>query len=326
MGLPSVSVIIPAFNAEDTIGETLKALVLQTYRGTIEVIVVDDGSRDATPEIIRSFPLVKYCRQDNAGPASARNLGARHAAGDMLMFTDADCRPESGWVEKLVAGFSALDIAAVGGSYGIANPGAWLARIIHGEIVYRHHHLMPEYPRAFGSYNFAIRRSVFESVGGFDQRYRRASGEDNDLSYRVLKAGGRIRFLKDALVDHYHQTEAINYLKEQFRHGLWRVRMYADHPAMARGDDYTFWKDMVEIPATVFSLVCWVWPGGAYGPGFFLCFLGFEIVFGIWMLPRIYDGITAGAIFTLRAYARMSGFFVGGIHFFNYLVIRWKKS
>jgi glycosyltransferase involved in cell wall biosynthesis len=320
MGLPSVSVIIPAFNAEDTIAATLKALGAQTYRGTIEIIGVDDGSTDGTREILHAFSRVKYFRQDNAGPASARNLGARNASGDILMFTDSDCHPEPGWVDKLAAGFSTLDIAVVAGSYGIANPESWLARIIQGEILYRHQHLMPEYPRSFGSYNFAIRRSVFDSVGGFDQHYRRASGEDNDLSYKVLKAGGRIRFLKDALVAHHHQTRFVDYLKEQFRHGLWRVKIYADHPNMAQGDDYTFWKDILEIPVAVLSLVILMGLGAGYGCGFVLCFLILEILFGVLMLGKVFEGVAAGMMFLVRSYVRTAGFFVGGILFFNYLI------
>jgi glycosyltransferase involved in cell wall biosynthesis len=101
MGPPSVSIIIPAFNCEDTIAGTLDALRAQTYHGAMEVIVVDDGSSDGTNEIVRSFSQVRCLRQDNAGPASARNSGARISSGDILMFTDSDCCPEPAWVEKL---------------------------------------------------------------------------------------------------------------------------------------------------------------------------------------------------------------------------------
>ena len=66
---------------------------------------------------------------------------------------------------------------------------------------FRHRVLMPEFPKAFGSYNFMIRREAFEAVGGFNASYRRASGEDNDLSYKIIRREGRIFFRRDACVD-----------------------------------------------------------------------------------------------------------------------------
>src|SRR5690242_11425167 len=86
----TISVIVPAYNASATIGRTLEALSRQNCFQTYEVIVVDDGSHDKTAEIVRSFASAKYIRQDNAGPASARNHGARLAQGEYLAFTDSD--------------------------------------------------------------------------------------------------------------------------------------------------------------------------------------------------------------------------------------------
>lgn len=321
----SVSVIIPAFNAEETIGDALAALEAQTCQKPFEILVVDDGSTDATARIVQSYPHVKYLFQPNAGPASARNYGARRATGNILLFTDADCCPEREWVEKMVGGFSDPDIAVVAGGYGIANPGSWLARVIHYEIKYRHHRLMPEFPKAFGSYNFAIRHEVFDAVGGFNAAYRRASGEDNDLSYKVLQRGSRIRFLRSALVDHYHQTKFGKYMKEQFRHGIWRVRMYIDHPVMAAGDDYTFWKDIVEVPAALLSCVAvFFFPPLLFGIGV-LFFGTVETVFGIIMMPRPMEGLVAGTVFFLRSYVRAAGFVAGLFKFIIYIFNKQKN-
>ena len=93
-----VSVIVPAYNASATIGKTLEALSRQNCFQPFEVIVVDDGSSDNTADIVHSFAAVKYFRQDNAGPASARNLGAKMAQGDYLAFTDSDCIPHEDWI------------------------------------------------------------------------------------------------------------------------------------------------------------------------------------------------------------------------------------
>ena len=170
-----VSVIIPAYNASATIGRALEALSLQKCFQPFEVIVVDDGSNDDTAGIVRAFPSVRYLRQDNAGPASARNLGAGSAQGEFLAFTDSDCVPHEDWISQLMAGFSRPQVGVVAGSYGIANPESRLARCICTEILWRHTNLMPDFPNAFGSYNFCVKKNVFEAVGGFNIVYRSAS-------------------------------------------------------------------------------------------------------------------------------------------------------
>jgi len=320
MAFPSVSVVIPAYNAQNTLGGALQALCHQSYPGHIEIIVVDDGSVDGTAGEARSFPNVRYFRQENAGPASARNRGAREASGEFLFFTDSDCRPQQVWVEKMVAGFSADDIGVVAGSYGIANPTSPLARVIHHEIIFRHNQRMPEFPRAFGSYNVAFRRRVFENAGGFNAAYRRASGEDNDLSYKVLRQGQRIRFLKDAVVDHFHQESFGRYLKEQYRHGYWRAKMYLDHPGMARGDDYTFWKDIIEVPLVILHAVFVCWP--LLWLVFATCFLLFELISGYFIFGAFPDAVFGGLVMWLRAFARVAGLSVGIVYFLIYYIVK----
>lgn len=308
-----VSVIIPAYNAQDTIADALEAVRAQDYAGGVELIVVDDGSTDGTAGVVRRYADVVYLRQDNAGPACARNHGARISRGEVLFFTDSDCRPSRSWVSEGMKCLQREDVSVVAGSYGITNTDSVLARVIHAEIVFRHRFLMPEFPKFFGSYNFAIRRHVFESAGGFNEQYRRASGEDNDLSYRIMARGGRILFRRNITVDHYHQESLLRYLKEQFRHGVWRARMYADHPGMMGGDGYTFWKDIAEVPLAAAHLFIFFWPlpAALLGGVFFL----FQIIFGaVIMYPRT-GAFFAGCVFWLRSFVRAAGFFVGGFIF-----------
>ncbi len=331
MSTPRVSVVIPAYNAQRTIAHTIQALLAQTYSGDVEIIIVDDGSTDRTPQVIQSFREAKYIRQDNAGPAAARNKGAATSKGVFILFTDSDCIPRKNWVETMIQCFVENTIGVVSGSYGIANPQHFLARCIHREILFRHQQLMPHYPKAFGSYNFGIRRHVFFEAGGFDESYRQASGEDNDLSYKVFKKGYRIYFARDALVDHYHTTRINKYLKEQFRHGFWRAKMYGDHPEMARGDDYTFWKDIIEIPLAF--LFC-----GALGFSLFriwflkffiliiaIPFLMLEICFGFKMLHGISVSLYFGFVMFLRSFARGFGLSTG-ILVFSYQKIVKNQS
>jgi glycosyltransferase involved in cell wall biosynthesis len=319
-----VSVIIPAYNAEETLGEAIEAVLAQRDAGEIELVVVDDGSSDRTEDVVRRYPCVKYVRQVNAGPACARNRGARESGGQILLFTDADCRPQPGWVRKMTGDFARPDVSVVAGSYGIANPSSALARIIHAEIMFRHRVLMPRSPRFFGSYNFSVRREVFEAAGGFNAEYRRASGEDNDLSYKIIAAGGRIAFRADACVDHYHQESLADYLKEQFRHGFWRLKMYKDHPGMMAGDGYTFWKDALEVPLAAAHGLVFIWP--LFGAGMAIAFLLFEIAFGCIIMGPVPAALSAGAVFWLRSFARTAGFMAGGSVFIKDKILSGKKS
>ena len=244
------SVVVPFYNRADFLPLVVDALLKQDV--SVEVIIVDDGSKDKTFEVSKKYP-VKYVFQENSGPASARNRGFIESRGDIVAFTDSDCIAKPDWIRRLIEGFESEDIGVVAGSYDIANHESLLACLIHEEIKWRHKRF-GRYIRAFGSYNFAVRRDVFEKTGAFDDSYRTASGEDNDLSYRILKAGYKIRFNPDALVAHYHTERLWKYLKEQFRHAFWRIKLYKEHSEMMKGDDYTIWKDAIEILVSLFAV------------------------------------------------------------------------
>jgi cellulose synthase/poly-beta-1,6-N-acetylglucosamine synthase-like glycosyltransferase len=286
--------------------EVIGALLAQEH--PVEVVIADDGSTDNTADVVGSFP-VKYVYQQNRGPAAARNTGAKAASGEILAFTDSDCLASPDWTKRLVEGFDDEAVGVVAGSYGIANPNKILPCLIHEEIKWRHSRF-GEFVRAFGSYNFAIRRELFEGLGGFDESYGTASGEDNDLSYRVLKAGYKIRFSPDALVAHYHTEGLWKYLKEQARHGYWRMKLYGDHPDMARGDDYTRNKDIAEPPLALASLL--LLPLMKLSPVFLLP-AAFLLLMEVPFASRImsFKGdiryLLLAPLAFLRAYARMMG-------------------
>ncbi len=113
----------------------------------------------------------------------------------------------------------------------------------------------PDLVEFAGSYNLGALRSALESVGGFDESYRAPSGEDNDLSYRWRDRGVRIRFARGALVDHHHPTSLGQYLREQVRHGRWRVVLYAAHPGRMRGDGYAGVGDLAAPPLAILTLI-----------------------------------------------------------------------
>jgi len=321
MSNPSVSVIIPAYNCSKTIKKVINSVLAQSLTPN-EIIIVDDGSTDSTEDIVKSIKDVKYLRQKNAGPAAARNLGAKNATSELFFFTDSDCLPMRGWLITAVKNFTNPSIAVVCGSYGIANPEIRLARGIQNEILFRHNHLMPKFPKVFGSYNFGIRKDDFNGVGGFNESYRDASGEDNDLSYKILKYGKKINFEPKSIVQHFHTTSLKKYFKEQFRHGYWRVKMYFEFPQMAKGDHYTFWKDMVEIFMAMLSVLLLVTI--SYNPKLFLnlvlvlnmFLICLEVFYSKRMNKSVTDVIYYSCVMFLRSYVRFFGLSSGIFGFF----------
>jgi glycosyltransferase involved in cell wall biosynthesis len=247
-----VSIIIPAYNAEHTLEECLQACLAQTYPD-FEVIVVDDGSTDSTPDIAKSIDGIQYVHQENGGPAKARNTGARHAKGEIIAYTDSDCIPEPDWIEQLVALFEE-GVTAVGGTYGIANPDSRLAQFIHEEIAYRHKKFEKEVD-FLGSFNVAYRKKDFDELGGFDERFKIASGEDNDLAYRLHDYCGKLYFAKKAIVNHHHPEKLSPYLRTQMRHGFWRMKIYAIHPHRSSGDRYAGLAAFMEPPLAHFNIL-----------------------------------------------------------------------
>ncbi|HXE80340.1 MAG TPA: glycosyltransferase family A protein [Vicinamibacterales bacterium] len=189
----TISVVIPACQAAAHLPRVLDALAASTMR-PLEIIVVDDGSTDGTPEIARAAGArVVPTPNGPSGPARARNLGASLASGDLLVFLDADVAVHP---ETLARFHQVLaehpDVAAVFGSYD--------AKPAHPGIVsqYRNllHHFVHQQGRREASTFWAgcgaIRREVFEKVGGFDERYRRPSIEDIELGGRLRARGYRV--------------------------------------------------------------------------------------------------------------------------------------
>ncbi|MGB7065375.1 MAG: glycosyltransferase [Syntrophobacteria bacterium] len=317
-----VSVVIPAYNAARTIGEAVAHSLSQTKGSLqVELIVVDDGSTDDTAAVAESAGAT-VIRQRNAGPAAARNRGWESATGTFICFTDSDCIPTAGWLENLLDGFTDSQVGAVAGSYEVANPSSWLARWVQQEVMERHKR-MPSFIRAFGSYNVAIPRHVLQATGGFDPVYRRASGEDNDLSYRIIKKGWRIAFRPQAKVAHFHPEKLWRYFMEQYRHGFWRAKLYKAHPDMTGGDDYTRVRDRIE-PILVlgilgFALLAVLGITRLMWPLFFLLVLYFSIHLSWpvswWLGEGKADALPYGGVTFLRGFTRTFGLAVGFLRF-----------
>lgn len=214
--------VVPTRDRSAALQACLSALDGQTVADLLEVIVVDDGSVavDVIVEIVARHPNARLVRQYGAGPAAARNAGAREARGETLCFTDDDCLPEPGWVEELLAGIADGADAVAGKTL---NPPGALADASE---------LISQAPVAAGepfapSNNLACTKGVFEAVP-FNESYPRAAAEDRDWCRRLMASGFVLRSQASARVLHRPQLTLSSFLRRQVRYGEGAYRFRSD--------------------------------------------------------------------------------------------------
>ena len=234
-----VSIVMPAYNAEETIGLALGSIVGQEAGVPAEVIVVDDGSNDRTAAIAEAFPGVRVIRQANGGPAVARNRGAAQAAGDVVVFIDSDCEASQGWLTAMLAPFADPSVTAVKGAYRTRQT-ALTARFVQLEYEDKYDRMAKrEYIDFVDTYSAAFRREAFAASGGYSAAFDLPSAEDVDLSYRMASAGARMVFRPDAIVYHRHPDRLGAYLRKKARFASWRVLAVRRNPGKAVSDSHT---------------------------------------------------------------------------------------
>jgi glycosyltransferase involved in cell wall biosynthesis len=196
---PTLSVIVPIYNGSKTIRECLDALFASSFR-QFEVIVVDDGSDDGAHQIVAEYPC-QTIAQANAGPGAARNSGARAARGQILFFLDADILVKPDSLAQIVATFAARpDVGALFGSFGThTTPDNFVTVYKNLQHHYTHQTASENASTFCGGFG-AVRRQIFESVGGFHPPHRFL--EDIEIGYRLHVAGVTILLCKEIQFTH----------------------------------------------------------------------------------------------------------------------------
>jgi len=238
-GRLTASVVIPAYNAASVLPGALAALAAQTLPAAdFEVIVVDDGSTDATAEKARILGA-RVLRQENRGPAAARNAGAKAARGEILLFTDADCEPAPDWLARMLAPFADPAVMGAQGAY-LTRQRSLAARFSQLEFEDRYR-LQEKNERIsmLATYAAAYRLDAFLENEGFDERFTAANNEDAELSYRLHGKGLKLVFVPGAKVFHRHPATLGRYLRIKYLRAYWRMFVYRDHPGKIAHDGYT---------------------------------------------------------------------------------------
>ena len=189
-----ISCIVPVFNGEPYLGETLDSILAQTYQ-PLEIIVADDGSTDRTAEVVAGYRgRVSYLRQDNAGPSAARNLGLGAARGEFFAFLDADDLWHAEKLQRQMACFEArrdLDLCIT----HLQN--FWIPELAEEAERYQNHALAKPLP-GYVLETLLVKRSAFERIGMFDPALQHA--DKTAWFLRAQAQGCVIELLTDVLV------------------------------------------------------------------------------------------------------------------------------
>jgi GT2 family glycosyltransferase len=218
---PKVSVVVCSYNGSATIRDTMEGFVTLEYPN-FEVIVVNDGSTDAVPDIVSEYLGrfdLRLISTANRGLSNARNTGWQEASGEIIAYIDDDAYPDPHWLQYLAHTFMTTDYVGVGGP-NIAPPGDGpiadcVANSPGGPVQVLISDIEAEH---IPGCNMAFRREALAAIDGFDARYR-AAGDDVDLCWRLQEAGGKIGFNAAAMDWHHRRNSVMMYWKQQQGYG-----------------------------------------------------------------------------------------------------------
>lgn len=225
----TLSVVIPTHNRPAALARLLASILgPESSEASPEVVIVDDGSVVGTYDDLETkYPGVKWLRQPQSGPATARNTGWQASTGDIVVFVDDDCvlTPEA--LSRLQDALSVHD--AAGASIEPLHRGHVVADFMHAEHLVTHK-VQDGQVRWLVTACLAVRRTALEQVGGFDEQLTTAGGEDVDLSLRLKEAGFRLGVAREAVAFHDHRASLRLLVRTYYRHGTGQRRLTARHP------------------------------------------------------------------------------------------------
>lgn len=223
-----LSVVIPSFNTAHLIDQQLEALAAQQFDRAWEVIVADNGSTDDTAEVVARYserlPGLRIVdAADHRGASHARNVGARAAAGDYILFVDADDVVAPGFVEAMAAALQQHDFVAPRLEAQALNS-HWAARLgQHPQYNGLSRYYNPPYLPYAGGCGLGISRSLFLSLGGFDTGA--PSLEDTEFCFRAQLAGARLTFVPEAMIHVRNRASLKGMLRQSRAWGGAEVRL-----------------------------------------------------------------------------------------------------
>jgi cellulose synthase/poly-beta-1,6-N-acetylglucosamine synthase-like glycosyltransferase len=232
---PKVSIIVAAYNSEQTIEECLKSILALDYaESSIEVIVMDGNSKDGTAQLAQKYPVKVISIRLNA-PA-AYNYAMKIASHPVLGFIDADAKVEPQWLKLLVSHLEEPKVAGVSGSIETWNADNLWAKSIGYELKNRYRRI-GKYTGRIATMNLLLKKNVIEEAGGWDENL--PSQYDTDLGFRINAKGFRIAYEPKAVCYHFNRPTLRAYYRQQLQYGKNTLKLYFKHGDLAKGDEIT---------------------------------------------------------------------------------------
>jgi len=247
-----VTVIVPVYNGAHCLPRCLLSLRKQTH-SRLEVIVVDDGSTDGSPDLVER-PVRLLSTGGRKGAGAARNIGAREAVGEVLFFTDSDVVAPPDWIEKALKIREEKQVACGGGGYAGPVQDIFIQQFAHEELVWRRrqHHGAVE---TLVSNNLWCDRDLFLEKGGFPEAYQAASSEDMEFSWTISR-DHKLWWDAENGVFHDFASTLSGYLGQQFRFARDAVPMLLGNQSLLGGGQTHHGKQLyVEVAFTGLGLV-----------------------------------------------------------------------
>ncbi len=242
---PKVSVVIATYNGERTLKACLDSVEKLNYPN-YEIIVVDDGSTDTTPLIVRAHPSVRYLRHaQNLGLSVARNTGIAAATGEIIAFTDSDCRADEDWLYYLIGDLLESKFGGIGGpNFLPPDDSSVAAAVMVSPGGPAHVMLTDRQAEHIPGCNMAFYKWALQEIGGFDPIFH-AAGDDVDLCWRLQQAGYEIGFSPSAFVWHYRRSNLRAYLKQQHGYGVAEALLVRKHPEYFNSFGGSIWRGRI---------------------------------------------------------------------------------
>lgn len=258
-----ITVVVPVLNGARTLANTLMAIAAQADGARpVEIIVVDDGSRDRSRDVVASaarHTLVRFIDGPRRGAAAAVNCGIRAASHPVIAQIDQDVVIEPGWLDRVADLFADPRVGAVQGRYATHPHDSFYSRVMALDLEQRYDRLTGDVDHVCTG-NTAYRASALADVGLLNEHL--GYGYDNDLSYRLGAAGYRLLFCREARSRHRWREGLTGYLSQQYGFGYGRIDVVSAHPGRVAGDDVSPLAMMSHPVVAAVALVTaasWLW-------------------------------------------------------------------
>jgi GT2 family glycosyltransferase len=242
---PKVSVVVASYNGDRTLKACLDSLLRLDYPD-YEVILVDDGSTDTTQQLASTYTKVRYLRHEkNLGLSAARNTGIRASTGEIVAFTDSDCRADEDWLYYLIGDLLNADFGGIGGPNLLPpEDSAIAAAVMVSPGGPAHVMLTDRQAEHIPGCNMAFYKSALVHIDGFDPIFRQA-GDDVDLCWRLQQAGYKIGFSPAGFVWHYRRSTIREYLHQQQGYGEAEAMLVRKHPEYFNPFGGSVWRGRI---------------------------------------------------------------------------------